>query len=106
MVRNIVLASTTAVVFGLTSATIGAVTYGTAAIPFIFGTSAGFVFGSYSHYRSSVIESAQFLKEMPELFHFHIKLTFPTHYRDRRFTNVVDDGWICQSMAIAALFRL
>lgn len=104
MLRNLVVSSTTAVVFGLTSATIGAMTFGTAAIPFIVGTSAGFCFGAYSHYRSCVIESAQLFREMPDLFNFHIKLSFPGTYRQSRFTNVIDDGWVCRSLAIATLF--
>jgi hypothetical protein len=104
MLRSIVVSSTTAAVFGLACATLGATTFGTAAIPFIVGTSSGFIFGAYSHYRSSVVESAQFLKDMPELFHFHIRRTFPATFRQVRFTNVFDDGWVGRSMAIAALF--
>jgi hypothetical protein len=104
MLRNIVVSSTTAAVFGLACATIGATTFGTAAIPFLVGTSSGFIFGAYSHYRSSLVESAQFLKEMPDLFHFHIRRTFPATYQQVKFTNVYNDGWIGRSMAIAALF--
>jgi hypothetical protein len=35
MLRNMVVSSTTAIVFGLTSASLGALTLGSAAIPFI-----------------------------------------------------------------------
>ena len=78
--------------------------FGTAAIPFIVGTSAGFCFGAYSHYRSCVVECTQLFKEMPDLFNFHIKLSFPGTYRQSRFTNVIDDGWVSRSLAIATLF--
>jgi len=104
MLRNIVVSSTTAVVFGLTSATLGAMTFGTAAVPFICGTTAGFIFGAFSHYRSCIIESTQMFKEMPELFSFHLRLSYPASYRQQRFTNIADDGWVAKSMAIGALF--
>jgi len=104
MLRNMVVSSTTAVVFGLTSASLGALTFGTAAIPFIVGTSVGFALGAYSHYRSSVIESHTVLMEMPDLFHYHLRRTYPVAYRQARFSNIFDDGWVSKSLAIGALF--
>jgi len=103
MLRNLVVSSTTAAVFGLTSATIGAMTFGTAAIPFICGTTAGFMFGAYSHYRSCVLESAQLFKDFPDLFNYHIRIGYPASYRQHQFSNVIDDGWVAKSMAIGTL---
>jgi hypothetical protein len=73
MIRNLIVSSTTAGVFGISCATLGAAAFGTAALPFIVGTTIGFVFGAYSHYRQCVIESATVLMEMPDLFHYNIK---------------------------------
>jgi hypothetical protein len=51
-----------------------------------------------------MIESATVLAEMPDLFHFHIRRTYPSQYKTTRFTNVWDDGWLARSMSIGALF--
>jgi hypothetical protein len=62
------------------------------------------VFGAYSHYRQCIVESATVLAEMPDLFHFHIRRTYPAMYRTTRFTNLWDDGVLAKSMSIGALF--
>jgi hypothetical protein len=105
MIRNLIVSSTTAGVFGISCATLGAAAFGTAALPFIVGTTIGFVFGAYSHYRQCVIESATVLREMPDLFHYNIKHVYPASYRQSVFTNIINDNWLAKSMAVGALFN-
>jgi hypothetical protein len=96
MLQNLVLSSSSAVVFGLASASACGLFIGTSALPFMAGAIAGFVFGSVSHYQFSVIESATFAREMPELFRYQLKLAYPMKYSNVTFTNILDDTWIAK----------
>jgi hypothetical protein len=87
MVRNAVEPSTTTVVFTFTFATFGVITYGTAAISFIIGTSAGFGIDC-AHYGSLLAGSAQFYDEMPDLFHSYVKLIFLPTYQQTRLADI------------------
>ena len=98
MLQNIVLASSSAVVFGLASASTGGLLVGTATLPFMAGAIAGFIFGSVSHYQYSVIESATFAQEMPELFRYQLKLTYPMKHSKISFTNILDDHWVAKRL--------
>jgi hypothetical protein len=96
MLQNSVLSSSSAVVFRLASASAGGLFIGTAALPFMPGAIVGFVFGSVSHYQFSVIESATFAREMPELFRYQLKLAYPMKHSNVTFTNILDDNWIAK----------
>lgn len=96
MLQNIVLSSSSAVVFGLASASAGGLFIGTATLPFMAGAIAGFIFGSVSHYKFSVIESATFAQEMPELFRYQLRITYPMKNNNVKFTNILDDHWIAK----------
>jgi len=98
MLQNIVLSSTSAVVFGLATASAGGLLVGTAALPFMAGAIAGFIFGSVSHYQYSVIESSTFFQDMPELFRYQLKLTYPMRHTKMNFTNILDDHWIAKRL--------
>jgi hypothetical protein len=103
-----VAGTTTAAIFGITFAIISASICGTAALPFIFGSSIGFALGSYRWYAASTEEALIRLGSHTALMRLHLFGNFP---RERRITQlgmgdyrreVFERSWILKSMLTAS----
>ncbi|KAK4941034.1 hypothetical protein LTR10_018955 [Elasticomyces elasticus] len=107
MVR-VVLSGTIASVFmGMTGASIGALIWDTATIPFIFSACSGFVLGAVGFYRDAVRKSLRSLDRYPRLLQLHLDANFPhrgfdtwpsTRFRSAYFGST----WVLRSMLVAS----
>jgi hypothetical protein len=102
-----VAGTTTAAMLGLTFAIISATIWGTAALPFIIGSSMGFTIGSVRWYATSTTEAMNELDMYPALLRLHLQANFP---RERRFrtwplnqfrAEVFGQSWVLRSMLVA-----
>jgi hypothetical protein len=100
--------TTTAAIFGITFAIISASFVGTAALPFIIGSSIGFALGSFRWYAASSEEALIRLDSHTSLMRLHLLGNFP---RERRITQleagdyrreVFERSWILKSMLTAS----
>ncbi|CRK24577.1 hypothetical protein BN1708_014017 [Verticillium longisporum] len=106
MMRSMISGTSTAAVIGVASAIAGSVIWGTAAIPFMVGSSMGFAIGSFRWYHVSLLEALVQLKKHPALLRLHITSNFPwvaqLHAHDvgwftaERFTS----SWVLKSMLV------
>ncbi|KAK5947966.1 hypothetical protein OHC33_011007 [Knufia fluminis] len=77
MLRSLVAGSTTAMSFGLTGATISAVIFRTATIPFIISTSIGFIVGVVGFYKDCIAKASISLDLYPKILQLHLDQNFP-----------------------------
>lgn len=77
MLRTLVAGSTTAMSFGLAGATISAVIFRTATIPFIFSTSIGFIVGVIGFYKDCMAKASLSLDLYPRILQLHLDQNFP-----------------------------
>lgn len=106
MVRSLVSGTSTAAVVGVTSAMAGSFIWGTAALPFIIGSSLGFALGSFKCWTNAVHEALIQLRKYPALLRLHINANFPwmphMHARDvawytpERFAST----WVLKSILV------
>jgi hypothetical protein len=106
MFRSMIAGTTTAAMFGIVFAIFSATLTGTAALPFIIGSSIGFAFGSYRWYSVSMTEALIRLDAYPALLRLHLMSNFPSKFRswpagDFR-ASAFKDSAILQSMLVAA----
>ena len=106
MFRSMIAGTTTAAMFGIVFAMFSATLTGTAALPFIIGSSIGFAFGSYRWYAVSMSEALIRLDAYPALIRLHLMANFPTKFRtwslrDFRAAKFRDSA-ILKSMLVAA----
>jgi len=107
MVR-VVLSGTIASVFmGMTGASIGALIWDTATIPFIFSACSGFVLGAVGFYRDAVRKSLRSLDRYPRLLQLHLDANFPHRGFDTwpsaRFrSGYFGSTWVLRSMLVAS----
>lgn len=73
--------TTTAAMFGIIFAMISATLTGTAALPFVVGSSIGFAFGSTRWYQTSTREALTRLDAYPALLQLHLMANFPTKFK-------------------------
>ncbi|KAE9970117.1 hypothetical protein Vi05172_g3286 [Venturia inaequalis] len=106
MFRSMIAGTTTAAMFGIVFAMFSATLTGTAALPFIIGSSIGFAFGSWRWYAVSLSEALIRLDAYPALLRLHLMSNFPSKFsgwpansfRAERFK----DSAILKSMLVAA----
>ena len=91
---------------GMSGATIGAIIFDTATIPFVVSASAGFVLGAWGFYRDAMRKSLRAVDRFPALLQLHMDANFPhvgynawDRYRFRSATFA--NSWVLQSMLIA-----
>lgn len=77
MFRSMVAGTSTAMILGLSGATISSLIFGTATLPFIVCSSVGFALGSFRWYMVSSQEALQQLHRYPALLRMHIVANFP-----------------------------
>ena len=108
MLRSMVAGSTTAAIFGLGLSVISSVIWGTAALPFIIGSSVGFAVGSVRWYIQSTSEALSSLQDYPALLRLHLLANFPRDQRLRTWEMsqfrpaVFDQSWTLRSMLVAS----
>ncbi|KAF2429243.1 hypothetical protein EJ08DRAFT_650647 [Tothia fuscella] len=108
MFRSMIAGTTTAAVFGITFAIISAVICGTAALPFIFGSSLGFAVGSLRWYAASSEEALLRLNTHTALMRLHLLGNFPCEKVIRGLRpsdyrrDVFEKSWILKSMLTAS----
>lgn len=93
--------------FGLTGATISAVVFRTATIPFIFSSTIGFIVGVVGFYKDCVSKALLNLELYPKLIQLHLDANFPSmgfrrmnsiEFRAVEFTN----SWTLRSMLLVS----
>jgi hypothetical protein len=108
MLRSMVAGTTSAAVLGMTFAVVSSILFGTAALPFIVGSSLGFAIGSTRWYMASIDEAMLALDAYPALLRLHLLTNYPRvrEFRTRDvewFTHRNFDGrWARKSMLVAS----
>ena len=107
MTRVVISGTISSIVIGMGGATIGAILFDTATVPFLFSSCAGFCLGAWGFYRDAVRKSQRAVDKFPRLMQLHLDLNFPhrhfdtwekTRFRSATFHN----SWVMQSMLIAS----
>jgi hypothetical protein len=92
---------------GMAGASIGAIIWQTATIPFMVSSCMGFMIGAIGFYRDAVRKSIVALDQYPRLLQLHLDANFPqrrfgtwslTRLRSLDFAG----SWVLQSMLIAS----
>lgn len=108
MFRSLLAGTYTAVVVGISSAIVASAIWGTAALPFVLGSSIGFTVGSLRWYLSAQRAAIFDLYRYPSLIRLHLLANFP--YQREFSRNGVDwytprtfnSSWTLKSMLVAA----
>ena len=107
MLRVIVSGTVSSVFTGMFGATLGALIWDTATIPFVVAACSGFVLGAVGFYRDAVRKSLVALDRYPKLLQLHLDANFPhrgfeTWTSSRLRSRVFKGSWVLQSMLIAS----
>lgn len=104
MVRTIIAGTTTAVTLGLSGALVGALFAGTAALPFLLSSCAGFCLGATAFYRDAARRSEIAFVKFPDLMLLHLNASFPSHEWRRSELSIQKfrGDWTLRSMLIAS----
>ena len=108
MFRSMIAGTTTAAMVGLSFAIASSFIWGTAALPFLVGSSLGFVLGSAQWYATSTHEALSRLNAYPALMRLHLLANFPREERFRTWTvnefnaPVFERSWVLKSMLVAS----
>ncbi|KAH0828260.1 hypothetical protein AYO21_03815 [Fonsecaea monophora] len=107
MARVIVSGTLGSIFVGMSGASIGAMIFDTATIPFVVSACAGFILGAVGFYRDAVRKSQRALDRFPQLLQLHLDSNFPHRGFDTwdasRFRSRVFGGsWVLQSMLVAS----
>ncbi|KIW34676.1 hypothetical protein, variant [Cladophialophora immunda] len=107
MARVIVSGTLGSIFMGLSGASIGAMVFDTATIPFVVSACAGFVLGAVGFYRDAVRKSQRALDRFPQLLQLHLDSNFQHRGFDTwdaaRFrSGVFSKSWVLQSMLVAS----
>jgi hypothetical protein len=106
MIRCLISGTTSAALFGLTAAVVGSSIWGTASLPFMFGSTMGYGLGIWRWYSNSVIESMYVVDKYPELLRLHMLANFPWQrsLREKRLewyqSRTFERSWVLQSMLV------
>jgi hypothetical protein len=108
MFRSLLAGTYTAVVVGISTTLVASALWGTAALPFVIGSSVGFAVGSLRWYMSAERAALFDLYRYPSLIRLHLLANFPYHrdfsrngidwYTPIRFKS----SWTLKSMLVAA----
>lgn len=108
MFRSLLAGTYTAVVVGVGTTVIASAIWGTAALPFVAGSSIGFAVGSLRWYLSAQTASLLDLYRYPSLLRLHLIANFPyekhfTRHGIEWFTpKRFNSSWTLRSMLVAA----
>ncbi|KIW18857.1 hypothetical protein PV08_03146 [Exophiala spinifera] len=107
MLRVIISGTIASVFMGMTGATIGALMFDTATVPFVASACTGFVLGTFGFYRDAVRKSLRSLDRYPRLLQLHLDANFPhrgfeTWPVDRFRSAVFGESWVLRSMLVAS----
>ncbi|KIW70573.1 hypothetical protein, variant [Phialophora macrospora] len=107
MTRVIVSGTVASIFVGMSGASLGALIFDTATIPFIASASAGFLLGVWGFYRDAVRKSLRAVDRFPQLLQLHLDGNFPHRGFDTwemsRFRSATfGKSWVLQSMLIAS----
>lgn len=107
MLRVLVSGSTTAVAFGITGSTIAASLVGTASIPWMICSCAGFIFGTVGVYKDSLTKAFIAIDLFPKLMQLHLDANFPSlgfrNWDRRRIKSVeFSRSWTMRSMLVVS----
>ena len=107
MTRVIVSGTVASIFMGMSGASVGAIIFDTATIPFIVSASAGFILGAWGFYRDAVRKSLRAIDRFPQLLQLHLDANFPhvgydTWERHRFRSATFGKSWVLQSMLIAS----
>ncbi|KAL6252700.1 hypothetical protein RBB50_000419 [Rhinocladiella similis] len=107
MVRVIISGTVASVFMGMTGATIGALLFDTATVPFVASACTGFVLGTWGFYRDAVRKSLRSLDRYPRLLQLHLDANFPhrgfeTWPTNRFRSSVFGQSWVLRSMLVAS----
>lgn len=108
MFRSVLAGTYTGVVVGIGTSIIASSFYGTAALPFIIGSSVGFALGSLRWYEMATKEALLDLQRYPTLMRLHLISNFPWKpelgeydvlwYTAERFGS----SWVMRSMLLSS----
>ncbi|EXJ68469.1 uncharacterized protein A1O5_08262 [Cladophialophora psammophila CBS 110553] len=107
MARAIISGTVGSIFLGMSGASIGAMIFDTATIPFLVSACAGFLLGTVGFYRDAVRKSQRALDRFPQLLQLHLDSNFPhrgfdTWHAGRFRSGVFRKSWVLQSMLIAS----
>lgn len=107
MTRVIISGSVASIFMGMTGATLGAIIYDTATVPFIVSACCGFFVGAIGFYHDAVRKSLRSVDRFPRLLQLHLDANFPHRgfdtWEENRFrSGTFRSSWILQSMLIAS----
>jgi hypothetical protein len=107
MMRVVISGTTASVCMGLGGAAIGAAFYGTAALPFLIFSCAGFAFGAIGFHRVAMRESLIMLERYPRLLQLHLDANFPhrdflSWRREQMRAATFSQSWVLKSMLMVA----
>lgn len=103
MFRSLVAGTMTAAILGLTTSMVSAFFFGTAGLPFIVGSSIGFMLGSWRWYATASTQALITLDRYPALIRMHLLANFPSYLRGRSirdFNSTSFSTWQLQSMLV------
>lgn len=107
MLRVILSGTVSSVFVGMAGASIGAVIWDTATIPFMVASCSGFILGAVGFYRDAVRKSLRSLDRYPRLLRLHLDANFPhrgfdTWSAENLTSSVFRQSWVLRSMLVAS----
>ncbi|KAK3620899.1 hypothetical protein LTR56_023109 [Elasticomyces elasticus] len=107
MARILLSGTISSACMGLVGAGISSYFFGTAALPFLICSCAGFMFGAVGFYRSSLVQSLAMLDRHPRLLQLHLDANFPargfmTWRREQLRAKTFRASWELQSLLMQA----
>ncbi|KAL2414708.1 hypothetical protein ABEF95_004765 [Exophiala dermatitidis] len=107
MLRVILSGTVSSVFVGMAGASIGAVIWDTATIPFMVASCSGFILGAVGFYRDAVRKSLRSLDRYPRLLRLHLDANFPhrgfdTWSAENLSSAVFRQSWVLRSMLVAS----
>jgi hypothetical protein len=108
MVRSLVAGTTSAIVGGIACGVLPSMIWGTASLPFIFGSCLGFTLGSIRWYILTTEEALLNLHLYPALLRLHLRANYPREERFRKWDitefrpQVFRQSWALKSMLVSS----
>jgi hypothetical protein len=108
MIRSLVAGTTSAVIGGIACGVLPSIIWGTASLPFIFGSCLGFTLGSIRWYMLTTEEALLSLQLYPALLQLHLRANYPREERFRAWDiaqfrpHVFQTSWVLKSMLVAS----
>ncbi|KIY02095.1 uncharacterized protein Z520_02233 [Fonsecaea multimorphosa CBS 102226] len=107
MARVIVSGTLGSIFMGMSGASIGAIIFDTATIPFVVSACVGFTLGAVGFYRDALRKAQRALDRFPQLLQLHLDSNFShtgfdTWDAGRFRSGVFGKSWVLQSMLVAS----